>query len=153
MQFSSVFSFSAVCWWARSSMAGIFWDSCSSILLFSLLFREWSCSHWGHVYGVLVCRQCTWHPTIIRSHGAIILIKPHGWSNPLWNRVSSCVLWSELRSFSQVVGLWLRHLCGQHHYLAWSRRSLVEVYWLVVGIIRITCRSQIFGKFQSVLIL
>ena len=121
-----------VCWWIGSFMAAIFWHSGSSLFLLSLLLCKWSCSYWCHVYRLLVCCQCSRHSTILWSHGARLLIKPHGWTYPLWHWISSYFLWCQLRSSQQMVGLWIPHICCQHYYLARSWRRLVEVHWLVV---------------------
>ena len=113
-------------------MASIFRHSRSSVLLLPLLFRKWGCSHWCHVYRLLIRCQCTRNTTTICSYGSSLPFQPYGWSNPLRNRISPCILWSQLCPSWQMVGLWFHHLCGQYHHLAWSWWSLVEVHWLVV---------------------
>ncbi|KAJ6302938.1 hypothetical protein OIU77_016933 [Salix suchowensis] len=42
------------------------------------------------------------------------------------------LLWCQLCTSGQMVGLWVPHICCQHYYLAWDWRSLVEGHWLVV---------------------
>lgn len=113
-------------------MAAIFWHSDSSLFLLPLLLCKWSCSHWCHVYSLLICCQCSRLSTILRSHGARLLFQSHGWSHPLWHWVSTCFLWCQLRSPCQMVGIRIPRIYRQHHYLAWSWWCLVEIHWFVV---------------------
>jgi len=122
----------AGCWWAGALMASFLWHSGTFILLFSLLFCQWCCSHRGNVYGISVSVNSPWNTAFVWSIGPCFPLQPHGWSHALWNWFSSCLLWCELRPTVQMVGLWIYLQCGQYYHLAWCWRCLVEIFGAVV---------------------
>lgn len=123
---------SAVCWWVGSLVATVLQYPGPPLLLLPLFLCKWGCPHWGYVHGLPVSRQCSWHSSIFQCSSPRFPLQPNGWPHPLWYWVGSCVLRSQLCTTCQMVGLWLPHLRGQHYYLAWSWRCLVEVPWPLV---------------------
>ncbi len=119
-------------WWIGALMAGFLWHSGAFILLFSLLLCQWCCSHRRHVYSIFVSVNCPWDTAFIWSFGPCFPLQPHGWSDPLWNWFSSCLLWCKLCPSVHMVGLWIYLQCGQYYHLAWCWWHLVEIFGSMV---------------------
>lgn len=113
-------------------MANVIWHSGSSLFLLALLLCQWSCSYWCHVYSLLVCGYCFGHSIVLGSPCSIIPLQPNGRHYSLWNWIRTCILWGGLCTTSKMVGLWFPDIGGEYYNLPWSRRHLVEGYWLVV---------------------
>ena len=127
--------FSAGRWRVGTGMASVIRYSGVAVLLQSLLFCEWCRSHRSDVHSVFVGGERAGHTSTVRGTSVSFSVESDGWSNSLWDRVSSGVLWSWVRAAVAMVGVRVYLQRGEHHHLVGSGWCVVEVLGPVVEIL------------------